>query len=442
MKNRCPLLVAAAVTLLAAPSFPKVPLREAVARALRMNRGVAAQRLSEDAAGLRLREAGEKRKPRLDAGGALAYASDSPHVRAADMPIFADRLPAGTPPTAVLLESPRVFADLRVGVVQPVFTGGSLSRAIEAADAGGRAEREMTRALESRLAADVRSSFFGVRALQARKDSLDMLAETLRHHLARLETVLEAGLGRKSDVLETRSRAEEALQAGIDLDRAIADEKARFRRLCGTDFEDVEAGPVPEPPDFPAALAACRASHPLLAYFDRKEQQAAALRRAAEGTRRPQVSAFGQVHAGRPGLSLFDPKFGVYVLGGVSVDLPVFDAGKGRAETALAELERRRVEERRAEAAEDLEARLRSLYELKASLEAKAASAGRMRDWAAEDARLKARLLEESQISNLEYLAALSQLEKSVALARGLGFEIDAVKVQILALAGAEEETS
>jgi len=424
------------------PLFAKIPLRDAVSQALRRSREIGAQKLNVEAAEIRANEAKARQSFSLDLGGTIGYASDSPHVTASDMPWVVSRLDETVPSDLILLSTPRVMYDFRLGLILPVYKGGGIRRAIEAEEIANRAEAEMTRVLETKLSAEVMTSYFHYRVLLSRKESAELQLQSLNSHLLKVEKLFDAELARKTDVLETRLKIEEVRLSSLDVDQAIAEEKVRFRDLCGISLEEIEDSRAGATPDLEAALASFRSSHPLLRYYDRKMEQAEALRQASAGAERPRVAAFAQLHLGRPGISLFNKTAGLYVLGGLDIEFPLLGAKKSGTETALAGVEKQKVGNRRGEFLETAERDLRLLYEIKAALEAKAAGADRLAAAAEEDVRLKTRLFEESQIPNLDCLSAMSQLERYRAMKLDLGFQIEAVKVRILALLGAEKETS
>ena len=434
------LLSLVVLVALGPPLLAEIPLRDAISQALRRSREIGAQRLNEEAAGVRKGEAEARRAFGLALGGTIGYASDSPHITASDMPWVVSRLDETVPNDLILLSTPRVMYDLRLALKQPIYAGGAIRRAIEAEEVAVQAETEMTRVLEAKLAADVKASYFHYRVLLAKKESIDLLRRSLTSHLEKIEKLFEADLARKTDVLETRLKIEEVHMSSLDADQAISEEKVRFRDLCGVDLEEIEDSRAGETPDLKAALVSFRTSHPLLRYYDRRLEQAEALRQASAGAGRPQVSAFGQLHLGRPGISLFNKTAGLYILGGLNIEFPLLDAKKREAELALTEIEKRKIDIRRGEFLQTTERDLRLLYEIKATLEAKVASADRLAAAAEEDVRLKTRLVEESQIPNLDCLSAMSQLERYRTMKHDLGFQIEAVKARILALIRAETE--
>jgi outer membrane protein TolC len=422
------------------PIFAKIPLRDAISQALLRSRDIGAQRLNEEAAGVRKGEAEARRVFGLDVGGTIGYASDSPHVTASDMPWVVSRLDESVPKDLILLSTPRVMYDLRLALKQPVYMGGSIRRAIEAEEVAVQAETEMTRVLEAKVASDVRASYFNYRVLLARKESIDLLRQSLTSRLQKIEKLFEAELARKTDVLETQLKIEEVRLSSLDLDQAIAEEKVRFRDLCGAGLEEIEDSRAGETPNLESALSSFRTSHPLLRYYDRKMEQAEALRQATAGAGRPQVSAFAQLHLGRPGIGLFNKTASLYVLGGLNIEFPLLDAKKHEAELALAAIEKRKLDIRRSEFLQATERDLRLLFEIKTALEAKMTSADRLAAAAEDDVRLKTRLYEESQIPNLDCLSAMSQLERYRTMKHDLGFQIEAVKARILALISAKTE--
>ncbi len=426
--------------LLGPPVEAKIPMREAVSRALARSGALAAGRLNAEASAVRKAELEARRAFTLTAGGGLGVASDSPHVTAGDMPWVVERLDESVPAEFHLLSSPRVLADLRLGLRQPLLTGGALRRGAEAEAFGIEAEAEMIRVEEAKVEAEVEASYFRSRALGARLESHRRLAAGLAAHLEKVERLLGEELARPSDVLETRMKIEEARLAAIDAELAAAEERAVFGGLCGLDPSEIEDPPRAETPALDEAIAAFRSAHPFFGYLGRKMDQAAAAGRASAAESGFQLSGFAQAHVGRPGIRLFNPNPQFYILGGLNVDLPLLDAKKRSTAAALAEIERRRLEARKDEYAREGERELRRAYDVKAALEAKAETAKRLLALAGEDLRLKTRLYEEGQIPNLDCLAAVSRLEGARAAALELEWRIEASKSAIRALIGPRTE--
>jgi outer membrane protein TolC len=440
MVNKKLFLPLVGLIALGPPLFAKIPLRDAISQALRRSREIGAQKLNVEAAEIRKDGANARRSFSLDLAGTMGYASDSPHVTASDMPWIVSRVDETVPSDFILLSTPRFMYDLRLGLKLPIYMGGTIRRAIEAEEIASRAEDEMTLALEAKLSAEVMGSYFHYRVLLSKKESSELQLQSLTSHLRKIEKLFEADLARKTDVLETQMKIEEARLSSLEVDQAISEEKVRFRDLCGAALEEIEDSRAGAVPDLESALVSFRSSHPLLRYYDRKMEQAEAVRQASAGGGRPRIAAFAQLHLGRPGISLFNKTADLYVLGGLDIEFPLLDAKKNETETALAGLEKRKLDNRRGEFLQASERDIRLLYEIKAALEAKAAGADRLAAAAEEDVRLKTRLFEESQIPNLDCLSAMSQLERYRGMKLDFGFQIEAVKARILALISAEKE--
>lgn len=419
-----------------------VRLKEAVGKALEMSREVLDQQLGAEASRLRRGEITARRTYTLDLGGSLAYASDSPHLRVGDVPWLQDALAEDVPADSHLFTAPRAIFDIRLSLNFSIFAGGALKQAAKAEDLAGLAEEDMRRAVEARLAAEVKGSFLRYRIFRETKAAAELFRQSLEHHQRKIESYLEAGLIRKSDVVETRSKIEEVALSILDLDRQIDEAGFRFRALCGLSPDEVEAEAEEDVPDVDTVLGIVKASHPFLKYIDQKLAQADALRLLAASAAKPRVSSFAQLHYGRPGVNFLADKPGLFVLGGLNIDVPLLDAKKSETAAALAGIEGRKLENRRAEFLRESEQEIRKLYALKAGLAAKAATIERMIELAAEDLRLKTRQYEEQQLSNLDCLAAMAQLEKCRSMRKETEFQREAVKVQIRAFLGAGKEAS
>jgi outer membrane protein TolC len=428
---RPPRLIVTAILSLSwvtAPLAASVTLDQAVARAFEKSFGLKSRALDEEAARADRDFAARQRLFHLDFAASFRAATESVEVTAANFP-FTSLFEI--PPDQVLLSAPKNTYDLKLGLVQPLWTWGSLTNTLRADEARREAAAAGTRAAEVELAGRVKTSYFTYRLLQARKRSLEVLLESLKLHQARVEAFVREELTRRSDLLETEAKAEETRLSIEDAANRAERERINFDTLTGVSPGDIEPSASESVADYAASWADFQARQPLLRQLD---SQAAALdlsRKAAAGSRLPRLSLFGEAHYARPGVNFFLDQWKVYGVAGLSLTVPVFNTNQIDRDKALLEIERRRLDDRRGEVLEQAEKTLKQLYETKRSLEQRASSADRLIDLAREDAVLKERLYRESQVSNLDYLLSLTDLERYRSLKDQLALELELVKVSI-----------
>lgn len=436
-RRLCRLTGVVALVLLAASaplrSSTTVTLNEAVARALAKNFGLKSRALDEEAARAERDFAARQKLFHLDFAGSYRYTTDSVQVTAANFP-FTSLL--HIPSDEVLLSAPKSTYDLKLGLVQPIWTGGSLTNALKADEARQTAVAAETQAARVDIAGRVKTSYFTHRLLLAKKRSLEALLEDLGLHEQRVQAFVREELTRRSDLLETQAKSEETRVSIEDLRQQAAKEAIAFRTLTGLSPDDVDPAATETVPDYAASWAEFRARHPLLQALDSQARALDLSEKAVTGARLPQVAAFGEAHYARPGVNFFLDQWKLYGVAGLSVTIPVFNLNRVARDKAVLTVERRQLDDQRSDVLEQAERSLKQLYESKGSLETQLASAERLIALAAEDAGLKDKLYRESQISNIDYLSALTDLERYRSLKEQLALELELVKAAVNATIG------
>jgi outer membrane protein TolC len=403
-------ILLAGVLAAAVPLFPKVTLQQAIDRAWAQSPAVARQLLGEETVRIGRSYALRQRLFRMEAGGSYRFSSDAVEVKAKDFPILPPDL--SIPEGLLLLAAPHDFYDLKMTLVQPIYTGGAINQAIRMEAIKGVLEQNRTEWVKVDLAGQVKLSFLTYRLLLAKRDSLNRLLENLGLHLEKIEAFVREQLVRRSDLLETRSRMDEVRINLEDIGQQIEQERIAFAVLCGLDPEEVDASGLETVGTVEESLAFFEQSHPLLAAFEEQDRLVEAGRRAAAAGRMPQLAGYYELHYGRPGVNFFKKEWSLYVQAGLTLTVPLINRNQSDRDMALSEIEKRRLASQRKAFIQDTERGLRQLYELKKSLGAKQELAEWLIAAADEDVKLKDRLYRESQISNLDYLAAVANLEK------------------------------
>jgi len=141
----------------------------------------------------------------------------------------------------------------RFSVTQPVWTGGRISRHIEAAELGQEAVIQQRQRTRQEVIHQVVEAYTGAvvadRHLMVAEESL----KTAQAHVALVETMRDAGLVVESDVLQARLRESEVEEMVIRAGTAIAIAHAAVNMAMGRDldtpFNLPETVDVPEVPD-------------------------------------------------------------------------------------------------------------------------------------------------------------------------------------------------
>jgi outer membrane protein TolC len=433
MKKKVFLILMGVVFTLAA----KVPLSQAVVNAWKISPNISSQRLEEDAVATAELTALRQKYFSVIFNGSYRYTSDKVQVKISDFPF---PLSPNIPPGTIVLSAPNDNFDLKLSLVQPIYSGGVLSNAVRVEAIRGAAERDLTRLKKIELAGKVKSSFFNHRLFCKKRDSLSLLLSILNLHQGKLEQMYREELVRKSDLLETQAKADEIRLNLEDLEQLIRSEALSFNTLCGYDPQDIDAAPAAGPESFASAREFLLAGHPLLRSMDEKERILRIQKKSIAGAYLPQVNAVAELHYGRPGQNFFVNQWTAYIVGGISVSMPVFNWNRSSRDRNLADIAARKLENQRADFIRESEKSLRQMFSYQESLGKKLVLLDGLVANAAEDARLKEKLYEENQIDHSDFLAALTNQEKYLANREELLAQVELLKVGIDTLIGKCEE--
>ncbi|MBN2346048.1 MAG: TolC family protein [Candidatus Aminicenantes bacterium] len=422
---------------LAAALPAKVTLSQAVAGAWAISRGLDSQRLEEQAASVAEQTALRRKYFAVHFAGTYRYSSDNVQVKASDFPFD---LGPSLPPGTVILAAPSDAIDLKMALVQPLYSGGLLEGAVKMEAARQAAEKHLTRLKKIELAGQVKSSYFNYVLFRSKRDALAFLLSGLELHLKKVENLYAEELVRRSDLLEARGGADEVRLSLQDLEQLIAAEAVLFQSLCGYDPREVEHQPAPAQEPFVAAWERFLSGHPLLLSLEERARLLRLQRKAAAAAYLPQVGAFAEIHYGRPGQNFFLNEWTLYVQGGLSISLPVFHWNQRGRDLELAGMAARKLENRRADFVRESEAHLRQLYLQLESAGKKLALLDGLAANAAEEVRLKEQLYEEKQIDHIHLLAAMCCQERYLSNRGEALAQIDMIRAAIDTLVGRCEE--
>jgi outer membrane protein TolC len=415
----------------------KVTLSQAVVSAWTSSRSLDSQKLEEEAASIAGLTALRQKYFSIYASGSYRYTSDKVEVKISDFPI---PVSANIPPGTVVLSAPNDNFDLKMSLVQPLYSGGLLNNAVKMEAIRGAAEKDLTRLKKIELAGKVRSSYFNYLLFCNKRDSLSFFLSSLNLHLQKVENLYAEELVKKSDLLETRTKVDEIKLSLVDLEQLIAAEAVHFNSFCGYDPQDIDFKPVTRNESFDSAREYFLAGHPLLRSLDERVRIIQIQKKSIAGAYLPQLNAFAELHYGRPGQNFFKDQWTFYVQGGLSVTMPVFNWNKGGRDKNLADIAGRKLENQRADFIRESEKNLRQLYLYKESLEKKLVLLDSLSANAAEDIRLKERLYEENQIDHTDLLAAMTSQERYLSNREEMLTQMEMLKVNIDTLIGKCEE--
>ncbi len=323
------------------PAVLPLTADQAVERAVAASPRLARLAALETAAEAQRHGARAERLPQLDVSAGYQYRSNVP-----ELAIFA---PTGDPtvPVQRIVVFPNINDNwsTRVGLVQPVYTGGRIRSGMEAAEQNKRAAEQDLRAGRADLVLETRTAYWG---LVTARESLRVIRESIKAYDAHLEDARNRerfGMAARNEVLAVqveRDRAElEQINASAGAELALANLQRLLDLPADARIDAVEtlAAPVPPPAADVEALV-------VEAGRARPERQALAARVAAadataggeRAARLPQVAINGAYNYNNPNRDIVPPtstwKETWYV--GMGVSWNALDFGRRSANEARA----------------------------------------------------------------------------------------------------------
>lgn len=303
-----------------------------------------------------------------EAGLAQAQAAHWPEVdltagytHQSSVPELAFALPGAPPETIFPNIQDNYRARASVGL--PLYTGGRLSAAEEAARGESAATAEDVRTGRADVTLETTAAFWSLVTARESTAVLDRALAAFERHLTDAEAARQVGMAARSDVLAVEVERDRATLARLDAQNHSRVANADLTRLIGAapttrvDPQVPPALPSPVAIEVEALVAQAYASRPEHVALVRRVEAARARVRAEEGAYWPQASFAAGYDEARPNRRIlpqrdsWDSSWDV----GVNVSLSVFDFGRTRAAVARA----RAQADAAARQLEDLEARIR-----------------------------------------------------------------------------------
>ncbi len=337
----------------ATPRVERLSIDEALMRARASSARVGALAALHGAAEAGLAAAQAAHWPELDVTAGFTHQSSVPELSFA--------LPGQEPQT--------IFPNIqdnyraRAGVGLPLYTGGRLTAAEEAARSESAATAQDVRTGIQDVTLETTAAFWSLLTARETTVVLDRALAAFDHHLADAQAGLAVGTAARSDVLAVEVERDRATLSRLDAKNRSRVTNADLARLVGASAairfepETPSALPVAPAPDLEALVKQAYDTRPEHLALTRRVDAARARVRAEEGAYLPQASFAAGYDEARPNRRIlpqrdtWDSSWDV----GVNVSLAVFDFGRTRAAVSRAQAQ--------ADAAsrqlEDLEARLR-----------------------------------------------------------------------------------
>lgn len=315
-------------------------LDQAIAAALAHAPAIAEAEAGVDAAAGRLTQAGAARRPSVAVSGTVGVGWIDPRG------FFGLQGEEVVPRAA------------QIGAVQPLFTGGRASAAVDQARAGQRVARAMRDATRGQLVAAVAGAYGAVLIAEEEQRLHLLLIEELAEIERQARLRFEAGESARTDVSQAAARSAEARAGLAQAEGALASSRARLRALTG--LEPGMLAPLPAPPSTPAtlgeAMVAAEAGSPAIAQAQSALAAARASTRLARAERMPNVDAFAEASHVR---DQFFPDYRAdSATVGVRLRWQIHDGGRTGGRIAEASAEERAAEAHLRQARSEVEERV------------------------------------------------------------------------------------
>ncbi len=404
-----------------------VTLKKAVQDGIALSAAVQNGEIEVESAERRLRMARTRFLPEMNAGASWRFQSERMQLSIDPIVQSGSILFPGLEKTVGTLHN----WDIHLGIRQPLYTGGVLSRRFD--QAREQSVTETLRLASQRVAraGEIRAAFYSYRLVCRKRDSSLRLLERLELHARRLDALAAEDLVRRSDVLETRSRIAETRLKLESLHRAVAEAAVRFHELTGHQPGSIADPPEPRAFTQDEALAYFRSHHPRLGEFSARERWLGLEEKVAAGRYLPQAEGYAELHVGRPGIDMFNSDWQTYATAGIRLSVPVFHWHRGRMERGLVSAAANQLENRRGEYIRMVTHTLERLYVRQRGLEVQRREAEHLVDYAREDATIKSELVREKQISNIDFLSVQVDLERFRSNLDEIDFELTLTRIAV-----------
>jgi len=410
----------------------KISLEKAIEEGIQRDNQHKNRLLDSEISGLNQKKARMKKLFYVDLAGSYFFKSRQMGIA----------FPDSNPAPGVVIPGMNITAgakhnyDLKLSVVQPIFTGGILSNHVKLETQKQLREKYNTDSRKIEVAGMIKSSYFTYRLLESKKKSLSLLIRNLKLHYKRINDLYKEELVKKSDLLETQIKISETEMKHEELDQLLKEEEINFTRLCGFAVDDVERKYDESISTLPESLSFFKARHPVLKIIDQNIRMLDLQKKIAAGNYLPRVQGFAELHYGRPGIDFFQNEWSLYFQGGINVNFRIFDGNQLKIEKKTVDMTIRKLDNHKEDLILEVKKKLTQLYAKKKSIEKQLDLVKSMVKSASEDAVLKEELVKEKQVPNIDYLSALLDKERYQSMQNELLLQVRLIKLGINTLIG------
>jgi outer membrane protein len=328
-------------------------LEECLDIAFENNLDISQAKKGRDEAEFKLKQAQGRQYPQVDMDVMSGYSSDVTKLRVGDTIVQAPP-PFGelTIPGKNMVIGEHEKADLAVGLLQPIYTGGQIEGGIRAATAGFEGSTHQIALAKTQVRSQVISGFY----LLANAEELKNIAIASRNqilsHLKDATNLLDQGMLLKSELLPIDIRRLDTELKIVQAENTIARAKASLAERMGMPPDQpvnilVDWNHCPPWP-IPYELLASNPIRPEQKIALAQIEAAKAEADIATGGMRPQVGLTTSGHYGWPGFIATEPEWEPWWQAGVNVSWNIFDMDQRKNELNAALAKKFRLEQSKA----------------------------------------------------------------------------------------------
>ena len=416
--------------------FASIPLERAIKNGIRINWNQKNRILEEKKQKLNKENAEMKRLFTINFGAVYLYKSDQMEITLPDM----------NPAPGIIIPGEKILAgakhnfDLNISLVQPIFTGNILSNSAKIEQIKLNIEEDKTLLNKIEISHAIKSSYFNYILLINKRKSLNTLIKQLNLHYKRINDFYKEDLIKKIDLLETEAKIKEQRINLEDMDKFIRREMINFKNLTNMNIEEINENFTEKIKSRKESFSFLKNNHPFIKSLDKRIKIFSARKKILKGEYMPHINGFAELHYGKPGIDFFENEWSLYFQGGLNIKLLAFNWNKKSRDDVIIKHSIEKIRNQREDFISNGKKYLDQLFETKKSTENKLKILEEIIQLSEEDIELKAKLFEEQQISNVDYLTSLTAKERYVSKKNETSAELELIKMNINKITGIFQE--
>lgn len=307
--------------------------------------------------------------------------------------------------------------ELALGINQPIFMGGMISKSIQAAHQDFLAAQWQDHVQKNRIQFEAQRNFFNlIKAIEFKKIT-EASIEQIQAHLNDVKNFYQQGQVTKNEVLTVEVKLSQAQLLLTQAKKNIELAQMALALLLNLDLKS-EIQPVYQPDSWPAVPIksdpTVNSAHKAEALGVKHQLNALDFRRQAlKGSYWPGIGVFGRYIYGKPGLDQINNEWMDYWVVGLNLQWNIWDWGKKSARVQQTQLALNELELGYQQLQQMLQADVQKTYLRLEEAQQQLQIAEKMLEQADENFRIVENRYQQGVITNSEYLDAETELTRS-----------------------------